>query len=712
MYFLQRSASPYSQPSVEGLYPSHSTRHPAYSAPHASFHYPSAGFSYPDVRYSYPVGRPSYPEHRPSYPEVGYPYSDTYPVPAAPSPFPDFASDILTSEARYRFALAEVQAAEEEYAARVSLARAREEAVLRQRAVAAERERRAALAAQAEVARARQFQVEVERARIVKAQQQLLQRKRALQERQILQAVLSARSAAPELEEAAEPRGRTLHFHAPPTATRPRRGSPPSRPHEQSIDLIQFLRLLSSPSVAHSHTEAAAPAQQKREAPRQPLEHDEDAAALHELLEFLHGTAAAAREHEQPEVPRDVKGKGKAPAPLAPTPETVKASLEQRLETETDQEIEDTLRAIILSLADQGRAARNAGSQAGASSSKVCFTHFYLQYYVLTRMIQVKLDGADLERSSALAGAAAARAQASFQAHRAATSASPSASRNASPMRSVPTPPPSPLVAIRTVRTALLNLKAPAPNDADAVRGYEHALEGLLARLDAVESEGDEEVRDVRREVVHEVEKALEALDRGEKKSVEEEVKGYDVDVQDEVAVEIAAAPAVQEPTTEDRAPSPDTSVSADPSSDVLEVSHPESPVSVNVTEHVLEHVPESDPVPETVLEIAPEATPAAVNVAPAVPEPETFAPAAAAELIDTDASSTTILPIEPTATPESVSVTPAPSEDFLSSLSHDRFTFPPRHREPEPESDDAVLVHGGEEDAVKSADEWSEVDA
>jgi len=46
------------------------------------------------------------------------------------------------------------------------------------------------------------------------------------------------------------------------------------------------------------------------------------------------------------------------------------------------------------------------------------------------------------------------------------------------------------------------------------VRTYELALNGLLERLDAIDSDGNEEVRDVRREVVREVERALQEVER------------------------------------------------------------------------------------------------------------------------------------------------------------------------------------------------------
>jgi hypothetical protein len=53
-----------------------------------------------------------------------------------------------------------------------------------------------------------------------------------------------------------------------------------------------------------------------------------------------------------------------------------------------------------------------------------------------------------------------------------------------------------------------------------AVHAYEHALNGLFERLDAMESDGNEEVRDVRREVVREVERALEEVEQKTKEQV------------------------------------------------------------------------------------------------------------------------------------------------------------------------------------------------
>ena len=88
--------------------------------------------------------------------------------------------------------------------------------------------------------------------------------------------------------------------------------------------------------------------------------------------------------------------------------------------------------------------------------------------------------------------------------------------------------PVSPLTSIRAVRKEFSALesgfKFPAILDFDhselaatsnnaPVRSFEVALNGLLERLDAIESDGNEEVRDVRREVVREVERALEEVE-------------------------------------------------------------------------------------------------------------------------------------------------------------------------------------------------------
>ena len=131
-------------------------------------------------------------------------------------------------------------------------------------------------------------------------------------------------------------------------------------------------------------------------------------------------------------------------------------------------------------------------------------------------------EGADLYRSDALQGTAAEAVKESFKAHRAevADRDKPHASS------------PSPLNVIQDIRSALTRLSsgftfppsldfsddepdglAYTPTNAP-VRVYEHALDNLLAQLDAVETDGDEEVRVVRRAAVKEVEKAIVDVER------------------------------------------------------------------------------------------------------------------------------------------------------------------------------------------------------
>ncbi|KAH9031906.1 hypothetical protein EDB85DRAFT_1302206 [Lactarius pseudohatsudake] len=145
---------------------------------------------------------------------------------------------------------------------------------------------------------------------------------------------------------------------------------------------------------------------------------------------------------------------------------------------------------------------------------------------------EMKLDNAtqspegtgDLSRSDALRGAAAGAAKASFRAHRAAV-----VEQAASPASKTAT---SPFETIQDIRAALSEISANfsippsldfSDDEADGlaytptnrpIRAYEHALEGLLAQLDAVESDGDEEVRAARRTVVKEVEMALEGVEK------------------------------------------------------------------------------------------------------------------------------------------------------------------------------------------------------
>jgi hypothetical protein len=137
-------------------------------------------------------------------------------------------------------------------------------------------------------------------------------------------------------------------------------------------------------------------------------------------------------------------------------------------------------------------------------------------------------EGAHLARSHALKGVAAEAAKASFKAHRAEVAERDEVSPTSPTSRTAP----SSLSVIRDIRSALAKLStgfslppsldfsddepdglAYTPTNAP-VRVYEHALDELLAQLDAVETDGDEEVRGVRRAAVKEVEKAIEDVEK------------------------------------------------------------------------------------------------------------------------------------------------------------------------------------------------------
>ena len=170
--------------------------------------------------------------------------------------------------------------------------------------------------------------------------------------------------------------------------------------------------------------------------------------------------------------------------------------------------------AIKLSLEDRNASdakkastAKVARSSSGASSSKVrsCFCSDLS--HTADARIQVKLNAAAVPSSTPSS----------------ATSVTAKSIPNSKPQ------PISPLTTIRAVRNQLSNLEstfkfptaldfdqsvlAVSPNNAP-LRTYESSLNGFLEQLDAIESDGDDEVRNARRDVVREVEKALEDLER------------------------------------------------------------------------------------------------------------------------------------------------------------------------------------------------------
>jgi hypothetical protein len=144
-------------------------------------------------------------------------------------------------------------------------------------------------------------------------------------------------------------------------------------------------------------------------------------------------------------------------------------------------------------------------------------------------------EGANLSRSQALKGVAAEAAKASFKAHRAEVAERDESSPTSPTSRTAS----SSVSVIQDIRSALTKLSvgfslpsslefsddepdglAYTPTNAP-IRVYEHALDELLAQLDAVETDGDDEVRVVRRAAVKEVEKAIEDVEKRVKEAKE-----------------------------------------------------------------------------------------------------------------------------------------------------------------------------------------------
>lgn len=301
------------------------------------------------------------------------------------------------------------------------------------------------------------------------------------------------------------------------------------------------------------------------------------------------------------------------------------------------------------------------------------------------------------------------------------------------------------------------------------VRVYEHALNGLLAQLDEVESEGDEEVRGRRREVVRKVEKELEELEgkveglRKESVKVEvkevkevkegdelreevEEVKEVEAKVEVEEAKDVEVQPEVeqvkdeemkievegQEEAVEDQqqpeiviSTSESTPTPTTPATD----SEPTSTTDPATTAPSVEGdvAPSADvtPTPVVVEEIEPSAESAVetedsvATLSSAPTSPSTTPLLDASETVDqppleatTDTVVTSTPPIlEPvvlnpsTSDADETSVSGSPQ--FLSSFTEDQFSFPPR-----PLSNDDAPSHSADaEDDVVVVEESSEKD-
>ncbi|TFK90897.1 hypothetical protein K466DRAFT_596554 [Polyporus arcularius HHB13444] len=272
--------------------------------------------------------------------------------------------------------------------------------------------------------------------------------------------------------------------------------------------------------------------------------------------------------------PVDRKGKGKAievPIEVAPVSAPVpaqrpqqapslKEELEARIRTETDPDVQESL---VLLYSDLFDARRPADPVAGPS--KPTQTRFRVPVAEpasssssLPKEAKPTPQPAPearptpaLHRNSVLPPAVAANLLKFYRARRA---------RKLS------------LGAIKEIEDALRKLEEafefpehldfanPAPSDATAesdsdepgrlayssnntpIHAYEHALNVLLTRLDAVESNGDLEVRGRRKEVVKEVERALEVIERRVEESRERSRERRASSV---ASVEAEAAPAV-----------------------------------------------------------------------------------------------------------------------------------------------------------------------
>ena len=254
---------------------------------------------------------------------------------------------------------------------------------------------------------------------------------------------------------------------------------------------------------------------------------------------------------DSPDGPNQVRSEHRSAPHLVPenriSVPTLESLLQARLRKvardNEDEELQDLARATLRHLV-QDTLERN-GNDTSAPSFEVGFNYaFTLIFLSLTSIWQTKLDGmmpalegTDLSRSDALQGTAAEAAKASFKAYRAAATeqADLLASKTAV----------APLETIQNIRATLSKLSADfsipstldfSDDEADGlaytptnapIRVYEHALEGLLAQLDGVESDGDEEVRMARRTVVKEVEMALEGVEK-KVKNAREVAKDHD----------------------------------------------------------------------------------------------------------------------------------------------------------------------------------------
>ncbi|KAH9921172.1 uncharacterized protein B0H18DRAFT_571848, partial [Fomitopsis serialis] len=333
---------------------------------------------------------------------------------------------------------------------------------------------------------------------------------------------------------------------------------------------------------------------------------------------------------------------------------SLKEALQQRVQNEEDLEIKESLNSLFTKLYGTPKAAPQPSTESATPSATTSakFEDRAINERTQSNFSEASAtgvpshDGADLHRNSALPPSAAAKILALHRSRRA---------RRTS------------LGAIQEIEDALHTLQASFafPTQLDfspsadsenqkqlgaqnglmytsnnrAVHSYEHALNALLERLDAVDSRGDLEVRGRRKDVVREVENALKEVERRVEESRERSRE------REGARTPLAEAPAAQEP---EPVPAVDPSSQADavlaaghnvpaaapvavastqtedvpsPAVDPTPVTHNDAQESANDTTHTSDDVPENLAAPETL------SNPSSFSQAPAShPSPRTVA--------------------------------------------------------------------------------------
>ncbi|KAI0331384.1 hypothetical protein GY45DRAFT_1322429 [Cubamyces sp. BRFM 1775] len=405
------------------------------------------------------------------------------------------------------------------------------------------------------------------------------------------------------------------------------------------------------------------------------------------------------------------KGKGKAvevpiqplsqdPRPSAQPPvegPSFKEQLEARLRSEIDPEIQESLAKLY---SDIFEALQPSESQpvAGPSTVKTAAPASPTAPAPSTTSPAPEVpkdEGAHLHRTHALPPAVAEKLLKFYRARRA---------RKLS------------LAQIKDVEDALRKLEStfefpehldfvnPISDDADAdseepgplaytanntpVHAYEHALNGLLTKLDEVESNGDLAVRGRRKEVVREVERALEAVERRVEESRERERERSRERRRSRASSPVAPTSSsdVEEGTTQTVQDSA-VEISAEP----LSVSATEAPEADTVSVALVDTAPSQDTASDS-----PVSTQSPMTAAPdaVVPEPDTV--------------SVALVEVPEPATDSTPSTS---AEDSVSSVSPSGLTLPEPVDAPEPDTVSVSLVDLPSTEASDSRPEGTSFD-